>query len=295
MKKTIIAAIALVAMAGCNKTLIEAPVNDADFGYINLGVTADTEMIVTKAATSADALNTYRVCLYSVAGDSKTPYWAGKTIGETEVSENGFISLSDAKANADLWKVPAGTYSIYVENAVESDLYSDKGGVYVNGEAPVTVYAGLPTDAELTCVPKNSKVSFIYNDDFKTVFNTENLTVSVSESEPDRTVSLIPSYVSSEKTVDDSKSDFEAAYFGADKSLTWKMSLMTTATNATAKEYTSSFHTTSGKWTIVTFSTGSTNGTINVTITVDGEIKETETITFSLDPTNQNVTTGNQN
>lgn len=293
MKKTIIAAIALVAMAGCNKTLIEAPVNDADFGYINLGVTADTEMIVTKAATSADALDTYRVCLYSVAGDSKTPYWAGKTIGETVVSENGFISLSDAKANADLWKVPAGTYSIYVENAVESHLYSEKGGVYVNGEAPVTVYAGLPTDATLKCVPKNSKVSFIYNDDFKTVFNTNNLTVSVSESA--RTVSLIPSHVSSEATVDDSKSSFDSAYFGAGKSLTWKMSLMTTATNATAKEYTSSFNTTSGKWTIVTFSTGSTNGTINVTITVDGEIVDTETITFSLDPTNQNVTTGNQN
>ena len=292
MKKTIIAAIALVAMAGCNKTLIEAPVNDADFGYINLGVTADTEMIVTKAATS-DALDTYRVCLYSVAEDSKTPYWAGKTIGTTVVSDNGFISLSDAKENEDLWKVPAGTYSIFVENEVESDLYSAKGGVYVNGEAPVTVYAGLPTDATLNCVPKNSKVSFIYNDDFKTVFNTDDLTVSVSESA--RTVSLIPSYVSSEKTVDDTKSDFDAAYFGAGKSLTWKMSLMTTATNATAKEYTSSFNTTSGKWTIVTFSTGSTNGTINVTITVEGEIVDTETITFSLDPTNQNVTTGNQN
>lgn len=48
MKKTIIIAAALVAMTACNKNLIEVSSVDG-FGYINLGVSADTELVVTKA------------------------------------------------------------------------------------------------------------------------------------------------------------------------------------------------------------------------------------------------------
>ena len=47
MKKAFFLAAALVAMVGCNKTIIESPVaNEADYGYINFDVTADTEMVM---------------------------------------------------------------------------------------------------------------------------------------------------------------------------------------------------------------------------------------------------------
>ena len=65
MKKTIIFAAALAAMTACNKSLIEN-VNPADsYGFIDLGITADTEMVVTKAGCvmDADALATYNVTL----------------------------------------------------------------------------------------------------------------------------------------------------------------------------------------------------------------------------------------
>ena len=50
MKKIMIAAAVLAALTACNKTLIEGPMADSEYGYINLGVTADTEMEVTNKA-----------------------------------------------------------------------------------------------------------------------------------------------------------------------------------------------------------------------------------------------------
>ena len=61
MKKTIILAAALVAMTACNKSIIETS-NPADgYGFIELGITADTEMVVTKTGSvmSSDALASY--------------------------------------------------------------------------------------------------------------------------------------------------------------------------------------------------------------------------------------------
>ena len=55
MKKAFFLAAALVAMVGCNKTIIESPVSD--YRYISLGVSADTEMVATKAIETEDDLN----------------------------------------------------------------------------------------------------------------------------------------------------------------------------------------------------------------------------------------------
>ena len=52
MKKIMIAAAALVAMTACNKTLIEGPVADSEYGYINFGLSSDMEIVDTKAVVS---------------------------------------------------------------------------------------------------------------------------------------------------------------------------------------------------------------------------------------------------
>lgn len=284
MKKTILFAAALVAMTACNKTLIESPAPaDADYGYINFGVTADTEMVITKALSyEGTDLDNYKITLYAVADQSETPYWETKT-------------LSEAKADASLWKVPAGNYRIYVENMAAADLYkavADEtnilGNPHLAGETAVTVYAGLPTEnVSVNCTAQNSKISFIYNDSFNTVFDASSISLNVAGT---RTVALDPTHVPSTSNVNDVKADFEYAYFPAAETLTWTMSVKTNAAGAEAKTYSSTATTTLGKWTIVTFSTGSTDGSIDVTITTDGDIDSTETITFTLDPTNTNVT-----
>lgn len=267
MKKTIIAVAALVAMTACNKTLIETPMTDSNYGYINLGVTADTDMVVTRGVTSNPSFNEYNVTLKK-SGNAE-PEWT-KEYKDIE---------------ADDLKVEAGNYSIYVENLTDEETYSTSNGVVkVSGEASVTVTAGVPSSCTVACTPKNSKVTFAYNTDFETVFGSTN-SIVVKESDT-RSVNMT--------AVKDSHDQATPAYFKADTKLTWTLTVYLKDANNTTitKTYTADFTTVEAKWTQVTFSTGSTDGEINVTITVNNEITETQTITAVVDPFSTNV---NQN
>lgn len=250
MKKTIIAAAALVAMVGCNKGIIETPTAEAEFGYINLGVNTETEMVVTKGIITEEDLTGYNITL--------------KKDGEVQWTYDYAEAADDA-----LWKVPAGNYSVYVENLDLKEAYAtDKGVVRVSGETAVTVTAGIATSCPVTCTPQNSMVSFITTPDFETVF--DNPSVSVEESET-RTVDM---------TIGTTHEKENAAYFEPG-TLVWTL---TAGLAGNTKTYTKEITAVQAKWMQVTFTTGSTNGQINVTITVDGEITETETITAVIDP-----------
>ena len=64
MKKIMIAAAVLAALTACNKTLIEGPMPDSEYGYINFGLSSDIEIVDTKAATTVEKNNsTYNVYL----------------------------------------------------------------------------------------------------------------------------------------------------------------------------------------------------------------------------------------
>lgn len=250
MKKTIIAAAVLVAMTACNKNVIEMTPSEG-YGYIDLGVTADTEMVITKAATEMtdEQLAGYNVILKK---------------GSEEVWTREFSAIT-----ADDLKQPAGTYTLYVENlTVEETYISDKGVVRVSGENNVTVTAGLSSLCTVACTPQNSKVSFITTADFDTVF--DNPAVSVKESDS-RTVAM---------TVGSTHTGADCAYFEPG-TLTWTL---TAQLGGQTKTYTKVFTAKKAKWTQVTFTTGSTDGQIDVTITVDGEIVDVETITAVVDP-----------
>lgn len=253
MKKTIFLAAALVAMTACNKNVIEmAPAEG--FGYINLGVTAETEMVITKGIITEADLSGYNITLTGSEG----PLWT---------KEFEAIEESD-------WKVPAGNYSIYVENLTVEETYATSAGVVrVSGETTVAVTAGVSTACTVACTPQNSKVSFMYTSDFDTVF--DNPSVSVTES-AERTVNM---------TVGAEHLDENAAYFEVGQ-LTWTL---TADLNGQTKTYSKTFNTVKAKWTQVTFTTGSTDGQIDVTITVDGEITDIDTITAVVDPFSGNV------
>lgn len=250
MKKTIIAAAALVAMVGCNKGIIENPTTEADFGYINLGVNTETEMVVTKGISTEADLTGYNITL--------------KKDGEVQWTKEYAEAVVE-----DLWKVPAGNYSIYVENLDMEETYeTGKGVVRVSGETAVTVTAGIATPCTVNCTPQNSMVSFITTPDFDTVF--DNPSVSVKESET-RTVAM---------TIGATHDKSNAAYFEPG-TLVWTL---TAELAGETKTYYKEISAVKAKWAQVTFTTGSTDGQINVTITVDGEITETETITAVIDP-----------
>lgn len=275
-------AAAFVAMTACNKSVIEtAPV--AEYGFINLGVTTDTEMVVTKADETT--YDNYNIKLVSVSGETETSVW-------TEVDgvtlTDGYAEYGSVKDNADLWKVPAGNYRIYIENLTVAETYSvEEGSTQTLGQVrvadmkDVTVTAGLSTEVILECTPQNSRVSFIYTEDFDTVF--DNPKVSVEESET-RTVDM---------SVGTSHESAETAYFEAGE-LTWTL---TAELGEEAKTYSKSFTTQVAKWSQITFTTGSTDGKISIIISVDGVIDEVIPVTATIDPIGGSVeqTEGSQN
>lgn len=259
MKKTIFIAAALVAMTACNKSIIEVSPAE-EFGTINLGITADTEMVVTKGIITEEDLKGYNITLKK----------------EGNVVE-GWPKEYETIEDAD-WKVSAGSYSIYVENLTVEEAYSDtKGTVRVSGETQVTVTAGISSSCTVACEPQNSMVSFMYSPDFDTVFDEPAVQVHAD-------AITVNGFELNERdldmTVGSSHSEDNAAYFEPDN-LIWTL---TAKLGSETKTYSSKFDTQKDKWTQITFTTGSTDGQINVTITVDGEITETHTITATIDP-----------
>lgn len=288
MKKTILIAAALVAMVSCNKTLIETPVSESDYGYINLGISADTEMIETKAPVTGDDLNNYRVVLKKVDNSVETVVdsWNSFT-----GSDSGYLTYSTVtnSANADqLWKVPAGEYKIYVENKVETNCYSGAGEAYISGEGSVTVVAGISNSCNVSCTPKNSKVTAVYGTEFAQSFDVASLSFSLKESDS-RTVALVVGNGNHDTAA--------AAFFNANTSLTWTLTAELENDNTnTKKNYTSSFTTEAGKWTKITFNSGNTtDGKISFTITVDDGFNGGATYTYTLDPFSDDVTTSEGN
>lgn len=246
MKKTIIIAAALVAMTACNKSLIEVTPSEG-YGYINLGVTTDTEMVVTKASTEYD---TYNVTLKR---------------GNDEIWTKEYAAIEEA----DL-KQPAGTYTLYVENLTEAEAApaKDKGQVRVAGTADVTVQAGVSTPATVTCVAINSRV---------TVANTfaEGVFTSAAATITDGTREFAMPWG---HDVDN------GAYYSAGKSISWTLNV--TLSNGTKKTYTKESATTTvaRKWTQINFTNLNTDGTITVQIVVDGAITETVEVSEEIDP-----------
>lgn len=294
MKKTILIAAALVAMVSCNKTLIETPVLESDYGYINLGISADTEMIETKAPVTGEDLNDYRVVLKKVDNGVETVVNSWNSFPD---NENGYLTYSTVTDpdNADiLWKVPAGKYKIYVENKAEANCYTGAGEAYINGVGSVDVVAGISTECSVSCTPKNSKVTAVYGAEFAQSFDVESLSLILTES-ASRNVNLAVG--------NGDHGTAAAAFFKANTSLTWTLTAELANDNTnTEKNYTSTFTTEAGKWTKITFNSGNTtDGKISITITADDGFNGGKTYTYTLDPFSNGVTptegtwSGNQN
>ncbi len=253
MNKTIIAAAVLAAMTACNKNIIEHPASEAGFGYINLGVSADTEMVMTKGVAENADYNDFNVTLKQ---------------GEAVKWTKEYKDITEA----DL-KVAAGTYTIEVENLTSDEAHpaGEKGEVRVSGSAQADVKAGLPEDVTVACRPVNAKVSFNYTAKFAEVFKTSSVKVGTAA----RTLAV------NMQLDTDSKETLDAAFFESEN-LTW--TLNTTNANDVEKTYAKTFKPSANKWTVVTFTVGDVAGTINVTITVNNQITEEFSITEEIDP-----------
>ncbi len=263
MKKTIIAAAALVAMVSCNKSIIDSSNANSKFGYINLGVSAETEMVTTKGETPV--YNDYTV-----------------TLKKDGVVEEGWPKVYSAITESD-WKVPSGNYTVEVENISADAVYTkiEKGEALINGKKDVVVYPGIASPCHVECKVQNSKISFLYTEEFETVFQVETAATTVTDG--DKSFSMDLTKAGADVTPSD------AAFYNPGE-LTWTLVIKNrNGADGEEKTYTSKVTTKAAYWTHVTFSTGSTDGSINVTINVDGTIT-TETINAVLDPMGGDVT-----
>ena len=264
MKKIIIFAAALAAMTACNKSVFETAAPSEGFGYINLGISADAEMVVTKTPTTltSEQLKNYTVTLKQ---------------GELTKWTNKYGAITD-------WTVPAGTYTIEVENLTVAEAYDNtdnnnaKGQLRLAGSSSVTVVAGKTATPTVPCTVANAKVTFITDENFNIAFTSPSVSVSQKIGEATRTVDM------GTPGSDHNAKDITAAFF---EEGTAKWTLTATLKGETeSKTYSTNIdnlNLTAGKWSQVTFSTTKTNGTISLTVTVDDTMTP-ENVTAEINP-----------
>lgn len=274
MKKMIFAAAALVAMTACNTSLIERP--QSEYGTISLGITADVEMIETKAmqAVTGNDLNTYNITLTK----GSTTVWGPKE----------YSAINDA----DL-KQSAGAYVVTAENLTETEAESansGKGAVRVKGTGEVTVLAGQTQSANVECSPVNTKVTVDYAEGFALVFTEP--TVTLQNTEPvvvnGQTVSRVNPLPMTAGHV-----EANAVYYNTTTTATINETQTAVAAltatikatiGSTQKTFTKTFNAPVAKWTKLTFAAG-TDGKMTISISADGTISEVHTLEETIDPT----------
>ena len=265
MKKIIIFAAALAAMTACNKSVLETATPAEGFGYINLGISADAEMVVTKAerTPTEDELASYTVTLKQ---------------GELRRWTKKYSAIT-----SDDWTVPAGTYTVEVENLTVTEAYANtdssnpNGKLRLAGSSPVTVVASKTATCTVPCTVANAKVTFITDDSFNIAFTSPSVSVSQKIGETRRTVEM-----GTPGSAHDAE-NITAAYFEAGQNAaTWTLTA-TLKGETEPKTYSKAITLTAGKWSQVTFSTTKTNGTISLTVTVDETMTDVP-VSESIDP-----------
>lgn len=275
MKKIMIAAAVLAVLTACNKTLIESPIADSEYGYINLGVTADTEMeVVTKAGENTDSY------LVTIKNSSSSAV----TVGDVKYENVTYSTIKDKAI-----KLPAGTYTVEVQNFKDTDLYTShrtNGAVRVESKTSVELKAGENEAVIAKCTPANAKVSVAYDNTdnkFTTVFVNPSIKIKNSVKEFSMTWGHEENNaVYYNKTEDDvSVTMNEQTQTLSVAELTWEM---TATVDNKSKKYTGTFNAPVAYWTKVNLKAGD-SGMITITITTNESISTIYTVNEVIDPT----------
>ena len=132
----------------------------------------------------------------------------------------------------------------------------------------MSVAAGVPTEVTANCTPINSRVTVAYDGNFETVFAEPVVNIAGGTRSFDMTWG---------------HDIANSVYYPAGTELSWTLNAKLAGVD---KTYTSPnpIMTQSGKWTQVTFSASTTDGSINVTITVSDDFGEPVQVYESINP-----------
>jgi hypothetical protein len=280
MKKIMIAAAVLAALTACNKTLIECPVTDPGYGYINLDISSDTEMVETRTTTKPID-GSYSLCLQKKNTNNEyVNYWTTANFSDIQ-STDGYLTVSQAISK--YLTVPSGEYKLIAENIKSGLVYKStpNGQLYVYGEKSFTVNAGVSNKVTFQCEIKNSKVTVHQSDNFGSLFNDASITLkSTTTGAP---TSLSMNWYSEQSTTSSSDS-YNEAFYPAESVLSWEL---IARTSLGIKKYVSTQNITTAakQWTKITFSPKENGkGSINLDIIVNDEFGTPVTVTEVLDP-----------
>ena len=250
MKKLLTSVFVIAALVSCKKTVISSPSDQ--FGYVYFDLSAETEMtVITKAEPTDEELASYNVTLHNSEGPIDTKEYV-------EVAELG-------------WKVPAGTYTVYVENYTEAEATpeGERGAVRLAGlMKDVVVAAGVGTDVTVECVPVNSRVTVAFDDSFNAVF-------------ADPVIKVAGGLRSFDMTWGHDIAN--SVYYPAETEISWTLTATLSGEQRTYQSV-EKLKTQAGKWTQITFSASTTDGRINVSITVNDDFGEPLQEQVSINP-----------
>ena len=154
MKKVIFIAVALCALAACNKEVISAP--SSEVGYLSFGLSADDVIVETKAAVTD--FTGYKVHV----GESSYDYQS--------VSSGMVLPLAP------------GTYNIYAENISPSAAEEGNGALRLaSASQNVTIVSGETISRTLHCEATNAKIEVEFDESFKKAFSSYTLEIDYKD------------------------------------------------------------------------------------------------------------------
>lgn len=155
MKKTIFIAASLLALAACNKEVINGQLND-EVGYLSFDLAAEDGIKVETKATVSDFSD------YSIF------------IGGTEYAYDD--------VNGKVITLSPGSYDVYAENFTKKEAETGNGKVRIASPVyTVNVQAGVTATETVSCSPQSAVVKIVYDDAFKGVFNSQSFTLKKTD------------------------------------------------------------------------------------------------------------------
>ena len=233
-----------LSLASCGTETI-----DCGYGYLEVSLHADVE--IDDATRAPEALPESEYADYSVMlyDDNGILMW-----------ETSFAAFSANEGN--IKRVPAGTYTVYVENCTAEEAEEGIGRPRLAGSQEFVISAGRTTTATVACTVINAKITIAYDDDTVTVDHENEgksrvlypAGLSISDPAGRRKLSMELS-----ATHDDSKAVYYNVGEDGTVSLTYTLVAGVYADNSIMR-YDVSFTAVKGKWNKVTMTTATVTG-----------------------------------
>ena len=238
------AVLMFLSLASCGTETI-----DGGYGYLEVSLHADVE--IDDATRAPEALPESEYADYSVMlyDDNGILMW-----------ETSYAAFSANEGN--LRRVPAGTYTVYVENCTAEEAEEGTGMPRLAGSQEFVISAGRTTTATVACTVINAKITIAYDDDTVTADHENEgksrvlypAGLSISDPAGRRKLSMELS-----ATHDDSKAVYYNVGEDGTVSLTYTLVAGVYADDSIMR-YDVSFTAVKGKWNKVTMTTATVTG-----------------------------------